>query len=181
MVYINNADFVLIKDKKNTTLKIEVKRRKYYNESHDKIKKYRSDNKDKRNQSFRKRRELDLKYKLACNLRSRTSAAFKSKSFKKVNKTFDFHSFFKNCIIQQLYGNMTLEKYGSIWQMDHCLAIATFNLLDEKEMKKCFNWINLRPMYATDNIIKGDKIDMRLYLLQKIKSNYLLKLNVKKG
>ena len=36
------------------------------------------------------------------------------------------------------------------------------NLLDEEEMKKCFNWINLRPMYVKEIIIKGDKIDMRL-------------------
>ena len=62
---------------------------------------------------------------------------------------------------------MTFENYGSVWQIDHCLAIASFNLLDEKEMKKCFNGINRRPMYVKDKIIKGDNIDMRLYLLQK--------------
>ena len=54
---------------------------------------------------------------------------------------------------------MSLDNYGSVWQIDHCLAIASFNLLDEKEMKKCFNWINLRPMYCSENISKGDKID----------------------
>ena len=73
---------------------------------------------------------------------------------------------------------MTLEKYGSVWQIDHCLAVASFNLLDESAMKKCCNWINLRPMYIKDNIIEGDKIDMRLYLLQEVKANYFLKLNV---
>ena len=73
---------------------------------------------------------------------------------------------------------MTLEIYGSVWQIDHCLAIASFNLLDEKEMEKCFNWIKLRPMYVKENSIKGDKIDMRLYLLQEVKSNYFMKLNV---
>ena len=52
---------------------------------------------------------------------------------------------------------MTHENYGKIWCLDHCLAIASFNLLDENEMKKCFNWINLRPTYIKDNIIEGDK------------------------
>ena len=66
---------------------------------------------------------------------------------------------------------MTLENYGSIWQIDHCLAVASFNLLDEKQMKKCFNWINLRPMYVKDNISKVNKINMRLYLLQQTKGN----------
>ena len=72
---------------------------------------------------------------------------------------------------------MTLENHGKIWCLDHCLPIASFNLLDENDMKKCFNWINLRPMYVKDNFIKGDKINMRLYLLQEIKSNYFKKLN----
>ena len=88
-----------------------------------------------------------------------------------------FSFVFRRWIIHQLYGNMTLENYGSVWQIDHCLTITYFNLLDEKEMKKCFNWIILRPMYIKDNIIKGDEIDMRMYLLQEIKAKYFLKLN----
>ena len=35
---------------------------------------------------------------------------------------------------------------------------------------------NLRPMYVKDNIIKGDKIDYHLYLLQEVKAKYFLKL-----
>ena len=73
---------------------------------------------------------------------------------------------------------MTLENCGKIWCLDHCLAVASFNLSDEKEMKKCFNWINLRPMYVKDNIVNGDKIDMRLYLVQEIKGKYFMKINV---
>ena len=69
---------------------------------------------------------------------------------------------------------MTIEKYGSTWQIDHCLSIASFNLLDENDM----TWVNLRPMYSTENNLKGSKIDHRLYLLQQIKANYLTKLNV---
>ena len=30
---------------------------------------------------------------------------------------------------------MKLENYGSVWQIDHSLAIASFNLLDEKRKK----------------------------------------------
>ena len=44
-------------------------------------------------------------------------------------------------------------------------------------MKKCFDWINLRPMYCSENISRGDKIDMRLYLLQEVKAKYFMKLN----
>ena len=126
--------------------------------------------------------KTDLKFKLASYMRNRPYKAFKAQNVRKTNKTFDLlgcsHSFFKCWILHQLYGNMTLENCGSVWQIDHCLAIASFNLLDEKEMKKCSNWINLRPMHVKDNNIKSDKIDMRLYLLQGIKSNYFMKLEV---
>ena len=67
---------------------------------------------------------------------------------------------------------MTSERDGSVRQIEYCPAVAFFNLLDENAVKKCFNWINLRPMYIKDNIIKGDKIDMRLYLLQVVKAKY---------
>ena len=48
-------------------------------------------------------------------------------------------------------------------------------------MKKCFNWVNLRPMFSTENNSKKAKIDMRLYLLQEIKGNYFMKLNDQEG
>jgi len=127
----------------------------------------------------------DLNFKLARNLRSRTSKAFKAQNVRKTNKTFDLlgcsHSFFKNWIIHQLYGIMTIENYGSVWQLDHCLPIASFNLLDEIDMKKCFNWVNLRPMYSTENNSKKVKIDYHLYLMQEIKAYQFNKLNGQEG
>ena len=80
-------------------------------------------------------------------------------------------------IESQLYGELTLENYGKNWCLDHCLPIASINLVDEKDVKKCFNWINLRPMYVKDKIIEGDKIDMRLYLLQEIQSKLFREIN----
>ena len=65
---------------------------------------------------------------------------------------------------------MTIQKYGAVWQIDHCLPIASFNLLDEKDMKKCFNWINLRPMYSNENNSKKDEIGYHLYLLPEVKA-----------
>ena len=122
-----------------------------------------------------------MNFELAHIIRVRTNKAFKSQKVRKKNKTFDLlgcsHSFFKNWIIHQLYGNMTVEIYGTVWQLDHCLAVASFNLLDENDMKKCFKWVNLRPRYVKDNIIKGDKIDIRFCLLQEIKAYQFIKLN----
>ena len=72
---------------------------------------------------------------------------------------------------------MKLENFGSVWQIDHCLAVASFNLLDENAKKKCFNGINLRPMFIKIKNVKGDKIDMRLYLLHEVKANYFFQIN----
>ena len=120
-------------------------------------------------------------FRLACNLQKRVLNAFKAQNVRKANKTFGLlgcsHSFLKLWIESQPYGEMTPENHGKIWCLDHCLPIASFNLLDENEMNKCFNWINLRPMYVKDNIIKGDKIDMRFYLLHEIKGIYFMKLD----
>ena len=159
-------------------------KKKYYLDNRDQIienyKNYKKQNREKIRLYENNRRKTDLNFKIACNLRSRTSSAFKSKNVRKTYKTFDLlgcsYSFFKNWIIHQLYGKMTVENYGSVWQIDHCLPIVSFNLLDENDLKKCFNWVNLRPMYSNDNNSKNDKIDHRLYLLQQIKANYFMKI-----
>ena len=74
---------------------------------------------------------------------------------------------------------MAEEKCGSVWQIDHCLPIASFNLLDETNTKKCFDWVNLKPMYSNEKNSKKAKIFYHLYLLQQIKANCFMKLNDK--
>ena len=149
---------------------------KYYLDNRDQInenhKRYNKQNRRNINEYIKNRMKTDLNFKLTRNLRSRTSKAFKAHIVKKTNNTFDLlgcsNSFFQRWIIHQLNGIMTIEYYGSVWQIDHCLPIASFILLDENDMKKCFNWINLRPMYSNVNNSKNNKIDHRLYLLQQI-------------
>ena len=166
---------------KNSYLNNLDRKKEYYYNNRDqllaKMKNYKKQNRTKINLYEKKKRETDFVYKLANNIRvrTRTGQSFKFQNVRKTNKTFDLlgcsHSFFKRWIIHQLYGNMTLENYRSVWQIDHCLAISSFNLLDGNDMKKCFNWVNLRPMYSTENNLKGSKIDHRLYLLQQIRQN----------
>ena len=159
--------------------------RNYYCKNHDseleRSRKHKFQNREKINEYVKNRLKTDLNFKLASYMRNRLYYAYKNQNVMKTNKTFDLlgcsHSFFKSWIIPQLYGNMSIENYGSVWQINHCLAIASFSLLDENDMKRCFNWVNLRPMYAKDNIIKGDKINYQLYLLQKVKAKFFSKIN----
>ena len=149
------------------------------------FKHYHNNRKERRSILGKERRKRDLNFKLISNIGVRTNKAFKSQNVRKTNKTVDLlgcsNSFFQRWIIHQLYGNMTIENYGSVWQIDHCLPIASFNTLDEIDMKKYFNWVNLRPMYSSKNISKGSKIDNRLYLLQEVKAKCFLKLKSQEG
>ena len=116
------------------------------------------------------KRKTNLNFKLACNLRSRTNEAFKSQNVEKLNKTFDLvgcsQSFFKRWILHQLYGDMTEENYGSVLTLDHCYPLSKTNLSDKSEMKKSTYWIKIRPMYSSENISKGDKINAYLCIFQ---------------
>ena len=71
---------------------------------------------------------------------------------------------------------MREEISGKILCLDHCYPLSETNLSDKNEMNKSTNWINLRTMYCSENISKGDKSDHRLYSLQEIKAYQFLKL-----
>jgi len=34
---------------------------------------------------------------------------------------------------------------------------SKFNLANEREQRRCFNWRNLQPMFASENLSKGNK------------------------
>ena len=76
---------------------------------------------------------------------------------------------------------MSEENYGSVCTIDQCYPLSKTNLSNVNEMKKSTSWINLRPMYLRENIIKGDKTDHRLYLMQEVKAKHFLKLNGQEG
>ena len=157
----------------------------YYKENSETLKKYQyeysKNNREKINNYFNERRKNDPTFKLATNLRTRTREAFKSQNARKNNKTFELigcsQQFLRDWIAFQLFSAMKIENYGIDFVVDHTIPIASFNLFNEDEVKKCFNWKNLRPMRPTENMSKGDKVDQRLYLLQEIKAHYFEKLN----
>lgn len=59
-------------------------------------------------------------------------------------------------IAKQFADGMSFDNYGK-WHVDHIRPCASFDLTDPDQMKACFNWINLRPLWAAENIRKGAK------------------------
>lgn len=51
---------------------------------------------------------------------------------------------------------MTWDNYGE-WHIDHIRPCASFDLTDLQQQKQCFNYRNLQPLWAKDNLLKGDR------------------------
>ena len=102
----------------------------------------------------------DPLFRLIHNMRTRVNHAIKANSGEKAEKTMEL----LGCSVQhvrdhlesQFTEGMTWETQGE-WHVDHIRPCASFNLEDPEEQKKCFHWTNLQPLWAADNIRKGDK------------------------
>ena len=44
------------------------------------------------------------------------------------------------------------------WHIDHIIPCASFDLSKEEEQYRCFHYTNLQPLWAYDNLSKGNKI-----------------------
>lgn len=128
------------------------------------LQKYRKDNREKITATIVKyekaRKKVDPAFKLLKTLRSRLSSALKNQNAIKSNKTMDLVGctipFLRGYLEANFKDGMTWENHGE-WHIDHIKPCASFNLLDEKEQKKCFHYKNLQPLWATENLSKGDK------------------------
>lgn len=63
--------------------------------------------------------------------------------------------------------DMNWDNYGSYWSIDHIIPVCKFDLTDETENLKCWNWSNLMPVTVKFNSSKKD-IDIN-------QINYILK------
>ena len=122
----------------------------------------------------------DINFKLICNITNRTYKAFKYQNIREANKTFGILGcsslFFKKWILYHPLCDMSINNFGSIWTIDPCYPLS-----NEKDMYESTNWINLRPMYVSENNSKGSKFLHYLCLLPEIKTRFFLRLNAHEG
>ena len=97
------------------------------------------------------------KAKLKASLRSRLYAFVKGKnkksSFEYVGCSIDE---LKKHLSSQFTEGMSWENYGE-WHIDHIRPCASFDLSKDEERYECFNYSNLQPLWAKDNLKKGAK------------------------
>jgi hypothetical protein len=56
---------------------------------------------------------------------------------------------------KQFTARMSWDNYGA-WHIDHKRPCASFDLSKREEQLACFHFTNLQPLWAADNISKGD-------------------------
>lgn len=125
----------------------------------DYLKTYREGYKERRRSIERERRNSEPLYKMGVYLRNRTLSAFKSKRWNKNNKTqhilgADYETIF-NHIQSRFKGGMSWDNFGE-WQIDHIIPLASANT--EEELIGLCHYTNLQPLWAEENLIKGNKI-----------------------
>jgi hypothetical protein len=106
----------------------------------------------------KQRRETDINYRFRCILRRRLHHALKDniKSKKTLELLGCSIEFLKKHLQKQFKSGMSFSNYGK-WHIDHIRPCASFNLSKPEEQKKCFNYKNLQPLWAKDNLSKNKK------------------------
>ena len=105
------------------------------------------------------RRKEDLAYRLLLNMRSRVYSILKGKNksaatLELLGCTVDE---FRDHLEQQFTEGMTWDNYGE-WHMDHIIPCAAFDQENPEHQKQCWHYSNYSPLWAFDNLSKGDKI-----------------------
>jgi len=182
--YLKNREIQLLKAKeyrKNNKEKLKQREKKFYEKNKQKIlfqqKEYREKNKErekkykkeyyqKNKQYFNnyaiKRREENINFRVMNNLRSRLLKGLKHNIKSKTTKKLLGCSVeqLKQHIEKQFVEGMTWNNHGVYgWHIDHIKPCCSFDLSDPKQQEECFNYKNLQPLWAKDNLSKGGIFD----------------------
>jgi hypothetical protein len=124
------------------------------------IKQWQKDNKDKVNEYQKGRYHNDEQFRIQKLLSRGLRIALNKIGQSKNASTLDYIG----CDIEFLKQHLNSTKHDG-WRdveldIDHIIPKSLYDHTNEEEIKKCWNWRNLRYFPKSDNIIKGDILDM---------------------
>ena len=135
--------------------------RSYYKKIKNDPKKY-SEKRKKINLYNRIKRRNDPHYKVKQNLSRRLRVILKENNLIKnenILKTIGCSLIYlKKHLEKKFKKDMNWDNYGK-WHVDHIIPCDKFDLTEIKQQKICFNYKNLQPLWAKENIIKSNKIN----------------------
>lgn len=121
------------------------------------------DIKERVKQNHYQRMEEDIGYKLLQRCRARLYKAIKEN-----NKSASTRELIgcttdklKEHLESQFTEGMSWENYGE-WHIDHIKPCSMFDFTKEEHQRECFNYTNLQPLWAKDNMKKSDKYEKAL-------------------
>ena len=134
--------------------------------------KYANSDKGKKNVSkyTRRRRRTDIGYHLQGRIKHRVREALRNEVKGRVRKkrgrpvediigcsVKDLKRHIEEKFTKGMSWRVFMSGSGSI-HLDHIRPCVSFDLTKESEQRKCFNYKNLQPLWAKDNLSKGAKI-----------------------
>lgn len=165
-----NYDIVKENDRVRSKLSYE-KRKDYmktYNEKNaDKVRENKRRYEQKNREFLREKRKKNISYRektdpvfyLKKIMRKRLYDFLKTNSITKNKKTFEAigcsPEFLKEHLEKQFKDGMTWENKGK-WHIDHIIPLSSANT--EEELYKLCHYSNLQPLWAEENLKKGNKI-----------------------
>lgn len=122
-------------------------------------KKYYQKNKSKINEQRKTRYRTDNQHRLAENCRSRIrnllAGLHRSKSTLQLIGIDSWDKLMSH-IESKFTDGMSWHNRDQ-WHIDHIRPCASFDLTDEAQRLECFNYKNLQPLWARDNLVKSNK------------------------
>lgn len=182
--YINNKKIIEVKKKKYQEShkevialrckkyqeehkgKFDIIRKEYYKDHREELiakgKEYSKKNRLKINRYIKNRYDTDLNYKITRTLRGRFRLALngKSKSSTVLKLVGCSIEFLIQYIEDQFTDGMAWDNWSLYgWHIDHIRPCASFDLTDPEQQRQCFNYTNLQPLWAEENLSKGAKYE----------------------
>lgn len=113
-------------------------------------------NKDKMALRKKNREKVDLNYRLANRLRHRFNTAVKG------GGAIDYLGCsiqeFKKYLEARFQPGMTWDNWTKDgWHIDHIKPLSKFDLSDPNQLAEACHYTNMQPLWASDNIAKGNK------------------------
>ena len=123
---------------------------------------YSSVNKEKirsRGRSYEKKKMEDPIYRAIRNCRNRISKICRGvELIKSKSKYLGCSSeYFRKYIEERFIHGMSWDNYGTVWHVDHKKPLSLFDLSIEDNRVIAFHYTNTQPMFAKENIAKGNK------------------------
>lgn len=114
---------------------------------------------------YNKRAYLDPANGIAVRLRTRLNSAVGSGHKSRLHaKTEDLlgcsYEHLVTWLESRFLSGMTWDN-RSTWHIDHKKPLSSFDLTDDRQLRKACNYRNLQPLWAKDNLSKGGKIAKR--------------------